>query len=108
LSNLVDFITICIDHARAANQTFLVSDGEDLSTPELVRRIGMALNRTAHLLPVPVLILKAGAALLGRQDLCQRICGNLQVDITRSSHVLHWHPPISVDDGLRRAVGRKP
>ena len=105
LDNLVDFIVTCITHPQAANQTFLVSDGQDLSTPDLIRRMARAMNRPARLLPVPVWALKAGALLLGKGDAVQRLCGNLQVDISKSRSLLGWVPPVSVDEGLRRAVG---
>ena len=105
LDNLVDLIVTCITHPQAANQTFLVSDGEDLSTPDLIRRMARAMNRPARLLPVPVWALKAGALLLGKGDAVQRLCGNLQVDISKSRTLLGWNPPVSVDEGLRRAVG---
>jgi len=104
LDNLVDLIVTCITHPQAANQTFLVSDGEDLSTPDLIRRMARAVNRPARLLPVPVWALKAGALLLGKGDAVQRLCGNLQVDISKSRTLLGWYPPISVNEGLRRAV----
>jgi len=104
LDNLVDLIVTCITHPQAANQTFLVSDGEDLSTPDLIRRMARAVNRPARLLPVPVWALKAGALLLGKGDAVQRLCGNLQVDISKSRTLLGWNPPISVDEGLRLAV----
>ena len=105
LDNLVDFIVNCITHPKAANQTFLISDGEDLSTPDLIRRMARAMNRPARLLPVPVWALQAGALLLGKGDAVQRLCGNLQVDISKSRTLLGWNPPVSVDEGLRRAVG---
>jgi len=104
LDNLVDLIITCIDHPAAANQTFLVSDGEDLSTTELLRRMGLALGRPARLIPVPVSLLTAGAALLGRRDMAQRLCGSLQVDISKTRTLLGWKPPISVDEGLRRTA----
>jgi nucleoside-diphosphate-sugar epimerase len=104
LDNLVDFIIACLDHPAAANQTFLVSDGEDLSTTELLRRMGVALGRPARLIPVPVSLLTAGAALLGRRDIAQRLCGSLQVDISKARTLLGWKPPISVDEGLRRTA----
>jgi len=105
LGNLVDFIVNCITHPQAANQTFLVSDGEDLSTPDLIRRMARAMNRPARLLPAPKSVLMAGAIILGRRDMAQRLCGNLQVDISKSRTLLGWNPPISVNEGLRRAVG---
>ncbi|MDO8773730.1 MAG: SDR family oxidoreductase [Burkholderiaceae bacterium] len=104
LDNLVDFIVTCITHPQAANQTFLVSDGRDLSTTELVRGMAHAAGVPARLVPVPVWALQAGAALLGKGDAVQRLCGNLQVDISKARSLLGWVPPISVDEGLRRAV----
>jgi len=105
LDNLVDFIVTCITHPQAANQTFLVSDGQDLSTAELVRGMARAAGVPARLLPLPVWALQAGASLLGRGDAVQRLCGNLQVDISKARQFLGWVPPVSVDEGLRRAVG---
>lgn len=106
LDNLVDLIVTCIDHLQAANQTFLVSDGHDLSTAELVRGMAHAAGVSAHLLPVPVWALQAGATLLGKGDTVQRLCSNLQVDIAKARTLLGWVPPVSVDEGLRRAVAR--
>jgi len=104
LDNLVDFIAICIDHPAATNQTFLVSDGEDLSTTDLLRRVAQGMGKEARLFPVPVGLLKLGAALLGKKALFQRLCGSLQVDISKSRQLLGWNPPITVEEGLRRAV----
>ncbi|WP_129932285.1 MULTISPECIES: SDR family oxidoreductase [unclassified Pseudomonas] len=101
LDNLVDLITICIDHPAAANQVFLVSDGEDLSTTALLRRMAQALGAPARLLPVPSWILSGGAKLLGRTALSKRLCGSLQVDIEKTRKVLGWQPPVSVDAALR-------
>jgi nucleoside-diphosphate-sugar epimerase len=104
LDNLVDLLITCIDHPAAANQTFLVSDGEDLSTTDLLRRLGQALNKPARLFPVPPSLLQLGANLLGKGDMAQRLLGNLQVDISHTRNTLNWTPPISVDEGLRRAA----
>lgn len=104
LDNLVDLLITCIDHPAAANQTFLVSDGEDLSTADLLRRLGLAMNKPARLFPVPPSLLQLGANLLGKGDMAQRLLGNLQVDISHTRSTLNWSPPISVDEGLRRAV----
>jgi len=101
----VDFIVTCLEHPAAANETFMVSDGEDLSTPDLIRRMARAMNRPARLLPVPKSVLMAAANILGKGDIAHRLCGNLQVDISKSCTLLGWIPPISVDEGLRRAVG---
>lgn len=104
LDNLVDLLLTCVDHPAAANQTFLVSDGEDLSTAELLRRMGLAMGRRARLLPVPPALLKLGAMALGKADMVQRLLGSLQVDITHTHQTLGWTPPIGVDEGLRRAA----
>jgi len=101
LDNLVDLIVTCIDHPAAANQIFLVSDGEDLSTTELLRRMGVALGKPARLLPVPSWMLEAGATMLGKKALSQRLCGSLQVDISKTRELLNWTPPVSVDEALR-------
>ncbi len=104
LDNLVDLLITCIDHPAATNQTFLVSDGEDLSTTDLLRRLGQAMNKPARLLPVPPSLLQFGANLQGKGDMAQRLLGNLQVDIGHTRNTLNWTPPISVNEGLRRAV----
>jgi len=104
LDNLVDLILTCISHPSAANQTFLASDGEDLSTSQLLRRMGQALGKPARLLPVPAWILESSATLLGRTAVAQRLCGSLQVDISKTRELLNWSPPISVDEALRRTA----
>lgn len=107
LDNLVDLIATCLTHPNAANQTFLVSDGQDLSTAELVRGMARAAGVSVHLFPVPAWMLQAGALLLGKRDVVQRLCGNLQVDITGVQTVLGWVPPVSVDAGLRSAFSAR-
>ncbi len=104
LDNLVDLIATCIGHPAAANQTFLAGDGEDLSTTEILYRIGKALGKPVRLIPLPVSLLIFAASLLGKKAVIQRLCGSLQVDISKTRKLLEWEPPISVDEGLRRAV----
>ncbi|MFY0727861.1 UDP-glucose 4-epimerase family protein [Pseudomonas sp. NFX15] len=101
LDNLVDLIVTCISHPAATNETFLVSDGDDLSTTRLLRKMATALGRSARLLPIPAWVLQNGAALLGRKDLSNRLCGSLQVDISKTRSLLEWSPPVSVDDALK-------
>jgi nucleoside-diphosphate-sugar epimerase len=107
LDNLVDLILTCVDHPKAANQTLFVSDGEDLSTTDLLRRIGKSLNRPARLIPVPVSILKFASRLLGKSSISQRLLDSLQVDISNTCTLLNWKPPVSLDEGLRRAVQKR-
>ncbi len=104
LDNLVDFIATCIDHPAAAGEVFLVSDGEDLSTPELVRRLAYAMDKPAHLFALPAGVLQVVATIAGRRAALERVCGNLQVDITKARTMLAWRPLLSVDEGLLRAV----
>ena len=104
LDNLVDLIVTCITHPAAANQTFLVSDGEDVSTTELLSRMGKAMGCPARLVPVPASLLKLAAAIVGKGDVAQRLCGSLQVDIEKTCRLLDWHPPVTLDEGLQRAA----
>jgi nucleoside-diphosphate-sugar epimerase len=106
LDNLVDLIVACITHPAAANQTFLAGDGQDLSTADLVRGLARAAGVPARLIPVPVWALQAVAILLGKKDAAQRLCGSLQVDISKAQALLGWVPPVSVDEGLRRAFAK--
>jgi len=104
LDNLVDLIMTCIEHPAAANQTFLAGDGEDLSTTELLRRMGNALDKPARLIPFPVGVLTLIVSLLGKKDVIQRLCGSLQVDISKARELLGWQAPVTVEDGLRMAA----
>lgn len=104
LDNLVDLILVCADHPKAANQTFLISDGEDLSSTELIRRIGKALRRPARLIWVPAGLISFIAGLVGKKGISQRLLGSLQVDIHKTCELLNWKPSVAVDEGLRRAV----
>src|SRR5690554_999459 len=102
LDNLVDLIITCIDHPAAANQVFLAGDGEDLSITELLRGVGKAMGKPARLIPVPAGLLMAGATVLGKKAVAQRLLGSLQVDISKARDLLGWEPPVSVEEGLRR------
>lgn len=104
LDNLVDLILVSADHPKAANQTFLISDGEDLSTTELLKRIGKALKQPACLLWVPAGAISFMAGLVGKKVISQRLLGSLQVDIHKTCELLDWKPSVAVDEGLRRAV----
>ena len=109
LDNLVDLLVTCLNHPAAAGQTFLVSDGQDVSTTELLRRTANAMGKKAFLLPVPASVLELGASLLGKRAVAQRLCGSLQVDIEKTRRLLGWSPPLTLDQGLKKAVeGMKP
>ena len=100
IGNLVDLIVTCIEHPAAANQTFLVSDGKDLSTTQLLRHLAQALGRKPLLVPIPEGVLSMVASVLGRQAIAQRICGSLQVNIDKNRDVLGWVPPVNVDRAM--------
>jgi nucleoside-diphosphate-sugar epimerase len=100
LDNLVDVIILCMTHPAAANQTFLVSDGEDIATPELLRRLASALGKSARLLPVPVVVLNTLLFCLGKRGVAARLCGNLQVDISKTRARLAWVPKVSLNEAL--------
>ncbi|MBS1227002.1 MAG: nucleoside-diphosphate-sugar epimerase [Proteobacteria bacterium] len=107
LGNLVDLIATCLTHRAAANQIFLVSDGEDLTVSALLQRTAAALCLPVRLLPVPLSILRIGGWIFGKDDIFQRLCDTLQVDIEKTRCLLGWEPPISVDAELRKTAQRK-
>lgn len=104
IDNLVDLLITCIDHPGAANQTFLVSDGEDLSTTRLLHRLAHSLGKKACLLPLPEGVLKLMAAIVGKQGVAKRICGSLQVDIRKNRELLGWTPPVNMDTAMRQTA----
>jgi len=106
IHNLIDLIIRCIDHPAAANQVLLASDGEDLSTTQLLRRVGRALGKAPRLIPVPPGLLQVGATLLGKKAMAQRLLGSLQVDISETRKLLDWKPPYTVEEGLKRCFER--
>jgi nucleoside-diphosphate-sugar epimerase len=107
LDNLVDLILTCVDHPNAANQTFLVSDGEDLSTADLLRKIGLALNQPVRLISVPIKVLSFASNLFGKRAIAQRLLGSLQVDISKTCTLLDWSPSFSMDEELRSTVKQR-
>lgn len=100
LHNLVDAIRVCLTHPKAAGKTFLVSDGEDVSTPELIRRIAAALGRRPLLLPVPVSLIKCAGAFFGKKAAVDRLLASLCVDMTPLREDLGWNPPYTMQAGL--------
>jgi lipopolysaccharide/colanic/teichoic acid biosynthesis glycosyltransferase len=103
LDNLVSLMLLCADRTRspqAANQVFVVADGEDVSTTTLLRKVARAAGRSSHLLPVPAWLLRAGASLLGKRALADRMLGDLQIDATKARTLLGWHPVVTMDEQL--------
>lgn len=104
LANLTDFMVTCITHPAAAGEAFLVSDGEDLSTVELIRHLARVMGRRARLVSVPPMLLTAAAAMTGRRAFAQRLLASLQVDIAKARQRLDWKPAVTVEEGLRAVV----
>ncbi len=101
LPNLVDFIALCLTHPKAANQTFMINDQQDVSTTALLRGLGDALGRPARLLPVPQSMLTLALKAIGKGGIAQRLCGDLAVDASPASTLLGWKPPLTVQQGLQ-------
>jgi len=104
LENLVDFVNICVIHPAAAGQTFLVSDGEDVSTSELLRLVAKAMDKKIFLFPIPVDSLELFALLIRKKTLFLRLCNSLQVDIEKNLSLLGWSPPFTLEQGIKRTV----
>jgi UDP-glucose 4-epimerase len=102
--NLVDLIKTCIEHPNAANQVFLVSDDNDLSTAEMVALMAKVQGKRNFALPVPVWLFNLAAKLLNKQDVMSRLTGSLQLDIEHTKKTLNWQPPYSVEHGFKLAV----
>jgi UDP-glucose 4-epimerase len=104
IENLIDFIVLCTHHPKAANQTFLISDDDDISTTQLISYIRMANNQRPWLIPVSkkwlIFILKT----LGKSSLSDRLCQNLQVDINKAKSLLGWKPLFNAQEGIARTI----
>ena len=105
VGNLVDALATCAVHPNAAGKTYLVSDGEDVSTPELIRRTASALGVSARLFPTPVSLMKLVGKLTGKSGAVNRLAGSLTVDSSKIRQELGWVPPFTMEEGLRETVG---
>ena len=104
VENLVDAIVTCINHPKAAVQTYLVSDGEDISTPELIRKVSAALGRPARLFPFPPSLMRFTGKLLGKSDAVERLVGSLTIDSSKIQRELGWKPPYTMEQGLKETA----
>jgi nucleoside-diphosphate-sugar epimerase len=101
IGNFVDALVTCATHPAAAGQTYLVSDSEDVSTPDLLRQLGAAMGHPARLLPCPPALLKMAGRVLGKSAQVERLLGSLQVDSSKIRRELAWQPPYSLQQGLQ-------
>jgi nucleoside-diphosphate-sugar epimerase len=104
LDNLIDFIYLCLEESAAANEIFMISDGEDVSTSGLVTRMAKIYKKRIWLVPVPIIVLRKVAHLISKQEALGRLVGNLQVDIKKNFDMLCWKPKMGLDEGLRKAL----
>ncbi|MDP4491816.1 SDR family oxidoreductase [Vibrio sp. AH4] len=104
IDNLVDLIITCIDHPKAANQVFLVSDDHDVSTSEMVREMAIALGKPSWQLPIPVWCYKLAGKLFNKLEVVDRLIGSLQVDITHTKQTLGWTPPKTLQQGFKQTA----
>lgn len=102
--NLADLIMRLATVKDPGGRVFLASDAEDLSTPELIRKLAAAMEKPARLLPVPVAALRLAGLLAGKSPEVSRLCASLQLDVAATRRQLAWTPPLSVDEGLARTV----
>lgn len=107
IDNLVDLLIRCIDHPDASGKTFLVSDGDDLSTPDFIKQIANSIGCKALLFPVPIFLLKFLGRILGKEKEINRLVGSLKIDSSYVQKVLNWTPPVSVEEGIRRMTHNK-
>jgi len=99
--NFADFAVCCLEHPQAAGQTFILADGRDLSTLELLRQTGRALGVGVRSWPCPPGLLRAGANCLGRPELAGQLLDDLSFDISKAKSRLGWRPPFSLEEGLK-------
>jgi nucleoside-diphosphate-sugar epimerase len=104
IGNLVDALKICVTHPAAAGKTYLVSDGEDVSTPELIQRIATALGVSARLFPIPLSLMRLAGELTGKSAAVNRLTGSLTVDSSKIRRELGWTPPFTMEEGLRETA----
>ncbi|MDP2805321.1 MAG: SDR family oxidoreductase [Gallionellaceae bacterium] len=101
VGNLVDALITCASHPSAAGQTYLLSDGEDISTPDLLRRLGGAIGRSAWLLNCPLFLLQFAGRLVRKSDQVDRLLGSLRLDNGKIRRELNWTPPYTLQQGLQ-------
>ncbi len=105
MENLVNFLILSINHPQAANETFLLSDGEDLSTTELIQKLAHAQGKNARLIPIPVKLMRFASVIAGKKDVADRLFGSLQINSDKATQLMNWKPAIDMDGQLRKMSG---
>jgi len=104
VGNMVDAIITCLEHPKAAGETFLVSDGQDVSTPDLIRTISAAMGRKPRVFPVPPAFLTMLGKVAGKSAEVERLTGSLRVDSSKIRRILGWNPPFTMEEGIQETV----
>ncbi|MDD3375244.1 MAG: SDR family oxidoreductase [Candidatus Omnitrophica bacterium] len=104
VGNLVDAIITCMTHPRAVGETFLLSDGEDVSTPDLIQMIAVSMNKKVVLFPFPQSVLKTLCKIIGKDKELEKLTGNLTVDCSKIRNLLGWKPPFTMEEGIRESI----
>ena len=102
VSNLVDFIKICVTHPKAKNEIFCISDGNDISIKEFTNAISEGLNKNIIQTPVPTFLLRFMAKLIKQDSKIEQLIGDLQVDITKAQRLLGWSPPETMRETMKK------
>lgn len=103
VENLAEFISACVEHPAAAGECFVIADEESISTRDMVRELSRGMGFKARLLPVPAMMLRLVASLLGRRKMYEQLCEDLWIDTRKATQVLGWRPLLGIHEGLRRA-----
>jgi len=104
LGNLLDAVMTCVKHPKAAGETFMVSDGQDVSTPDLIKMIAIAMNKKEILFFLPIYVLKVLCRIIGKEQALNKLIGTLLVDSSKIRNLLGWNPPFTLEEGIRETV----
>ena len=104
LDNLIDLIIRCIDHPKAPGEIFLVSDGEDISTPNLIKKLSQIMNKSTRLFSMPVSLMKVVSSLIDKSSEIDKLIGSLRIDNSHAHEILKWSPPYSLNEGLEKTI----
>ena len=107
IDNLVDLLICCCEHPNAKGKTFLASDGNDLSTPDLINYLALFMGQKVRLFPFPIFLLKFLGSVFGKKKEINRLVGSLRLDDNYTKNILNWIPPVSTKEGIRRMVQHK-
>ncbi len=104
LDNLISFIIHCIEHPRASNEVFLISDCEDVSTTQFLHKLINAMNKSLWLIPVPAKLIILTANFIGKGDMAHRLLSSLRIDSSKALNLLNWKPVVTMDEQMQKII----